>query len=317
MTNNKPFFIHPHALCETSHIGDETRIWAFTHILPGAKIGKNCNICDHVFIENDVTIGDNVTIKSGVQLWDGVEVEDNVFIGPNVTFTNDKYPRSKVYPEKFLRTTIKKRASIGANATILPGITIGENAMIAAGSVVTKNVPAHAIIVGNPGRIKGYTNSFENKVQSNISNDNKIAVKNVTLHTFPVIPDLRGTLSVGEFIKEIPFQPKRYFLVFDVKSSETRGEHAHKKCHQFLICVKGACSVVVDDGKNRDEIRLEKANQGLYLPPMIWGIQYNYSADAALLVFASEYYDPDDYIRDYSEFQKMVSSTIVKKELFQ
>src|SRR5262249_32837011 len=123
-------FIHPQALCESEQIGKNTRIWAFAHILPAAKIGENCNICDHVFIENEVVVGNNVTIKCGVQLWDGIEIEDNVFIGPNVTFTNDKNPRSKIYPPDFLSTRVEAGASIGANATILPGITIGKNAMI-------------------------------------------------------------------------------------------------------------------------------------------------------------------------------------------
>lgn len=152
-------FIHAQSLCETKQIGEETRIWAFTHILPGAQIGKNCNICDHVFIENDVIIGDNVTVKCGVQLWDGVTIEDNVFIGPNVTFTNDKFPRSKVYPEKFLRTLVKKNASIGANATLLSGIVIHENAMIGAGSVVVKSVPPNAVVIGNPAKIIRYLSS--------------------------------------------------------------------------------------------------------------------------------------------------------------
>ena len=151
------YFVHPQGLCESQQIGEGTRIWAFSHVLPGVVIGKNCNICDHVFIENNVVIGDNVTIKSGVQLWDGMIVEDNVFIGPNATFTNDKFPRSKQYPDEFLKTVVKKNASIGANATILPGIIIHENAMIGAGSVVVKSVPPNAIVVGNPASIMGYT----------------------------------------------------------------------------------------------------------------------------------------------------------------
>ena len=138
-------FIHPLSDVQSKNIGQDTKIWQFCVVLEKAVIGKNCNICAHVLIENDVIIGDNVTIKSGVQLWDGIRIEDNVFIGPNVTFTNDLYPRSKKYPEKFLQTIVKKGASIGANATILPGITIGENAMIAAGSIVTKDVPANTL----------------------------------------------------------------------------------------------------------------------------------------------------------------------------
>lgn len=138
-------FIHNLADVQSKNIGQDTKIWQFCVVLENAVIGKNCNICAHVLIENDVIVGDNVTVKSGVQLWDGIRIEDNVFIGPNVTFTNDLYPRSKKYPEKFLQTIVKKGASIGANATILPGVTIGENAMIAAGSIVTKDVPANTL----------------------------------------------------------------------------------------------------------------------------------------------------------------------------
>lgn len=137
---------------QSKHIGTNTTIWQFCVILPEARIGDNCNINCHVFIENDVVIGNNVTIKSGVQVWDGITIEDDVFIGPNATFTNDLKPRSKVYPEMFLRTTVRKGASIGANATILPGIEIGEGAMIGAGSVVINNIPPHTTWVGNPAR---------------------------------------------------------------------------------------------------------------------------------------------------------------------
>ncbi|MBF6041669.1 N-acetyltransferase [Pseudomonas sp. P154a] len=153
MSEPKDYFVHSHALCESTNIGKGSRIWAFTHVLPQAKIGQECNVCDHVFIENDVVIGDRVTIKCGVQIWDGISIADDVFIGPNATFTNDRFPRSKVYPDSFDRTVIGKGASLGANCTILPGITIGENAMIGAGAVVTRSVPANVTVVGNPARI--------------------------------------------------------------------------------------------------------------------------------------------------------------------
>ena len=145
--------IHPLADVQSQDIGSGTRIWQFCVVFLGAKIGANCNICAQVLIENDVVIGDNVTIKSGVQLWDGVRIEDDVFIGPNATFANDLFPRSKVYPERFLETTVKAGASIGANATILPGVTIGEKAMVGAGSVVTKDIPPGALVVGNPAAV--------------------------------------------------------------------------------------------------------------------------------------------------------------------
>lgn len=152
---NKPF-IHPLSDVKSEKIGLKTKIWQFSIIFPDAIIGENCNICAHTLIENDVRIGNNVTIKSGVYIWDGITLEDNVFVGPCVTFTNDKKPRSKQYPEKFPQTIVEKGASIGANATILPGIRIGQNALIGAGAVVTKDVPANAIVVGNPAIVKGY-----------------------------------------------------------------------------------------------------------------------------------------------------------------
>lgn len=147
-------FIHPHALVEPGAcVGPRTRIWAFSHVLPGALIGADCNICDQTFIEGDVTIGDRVTVKCGVQLWDGLRVEDDVFIGPNATFTNDRFPRSKSYPERYPETRLRRGASIGANATILPGITVGEQAMVGAGAVVTRDVPPKALALGHPARV--------------------------------------------------------------------------------------------------------------------------------------------------------------------
>lgn len=150
--------IHPLADVQSKNIGAGTRIWQFCVVFAAAKIGANCNICANVLIENDVVVGSNVTIKSGVQLWDGVRIEDNVFIGPNATFTNDRMPRSKIYPEQFLQTIIKAGASIGANATILPGVSVGEGAMVGAGAVVTKDVPPYALAVGNPAKIMRYLN---------------------------------------------------------------------------------------------------------------------------------------------------------------
>lgn len=156
------FFSHPKALVETDKIGEGTRIWAFAHILSGAVIGGDCNICDHTFIENEVNIGDRVTIKCGVYLWDGITIEDDVFIGPNVTFSNDPFPRSKKHLGEYYKTIVKVGASIGANATILPGVTIGEFSMIGAGAVVTKSVPSRAVVVGNPAKIIRYLDQNEN-----------------------------------------------------------------------------------------------------------------------------------------------------------
>lgn len=147
--------IHALADVQSSNIGNDTQIWQFAIILKGATIGKNCNINCHTFIENEVKIGDRVTVKSGIYIWDGITIEDDVFLGPNVTFVNDKYPRSKNYPEAFQNTRVEKFASIGAAATILGGVQIGEYALVGAGSVVTKNIPAYSLVIGNPARIVG------------------------------------------------------------------------------------------------------------------------------------------------------------------
>lgn len=148
-------FIHKTADVQTDRIGNGTRIWQNVVILQGAMIGSNCNICAGCFIEGDVVLGDNVTVKNGVSLYDGIRLEDDVFVGPNATFTNDPMPRSGRRPPAFAITTVQRGASIGANATLLPGLTIGERALIAAGSVVTRDVPAGMIVMGNPARIKG------------------------------------------------------------------------------------------------------------------------------------------------------------------
>jgi acetyltransferase-like isoleucine patch superfamily enzyme len=145
--------IHTQSDVQSCQIGSNTRIWQYCVVLPGAIIGSNCNLCANVLVENNVIIGDGVTVKSGVQLWDGLAIEDDVFIGPNVTFSNDPFPRSRQRPREYSRTVVRKGASIGANATVLPGVTIGEHAMVAAGAVVTRNVPAYGIVVGNPARI--------------------------------------------------------------------------------------------------------------------------------------------------------------------
>jgi acetyltransferase-like isoleucine patch superfamily enzyme len=154
MTIHPTAFIHGHALIDEGvTIGARSRVWGFTHLLAGSQLGHDCNICEQVFIEGDVVIGNRVTVKCGVQLWDGLRVEDDVFIGPNVTFTNDPFPRSKQYPPGFMKTVVKKGASIGGGAVILPGLTIGEAAMVGAGAVVTKSVPAGAVVAGNPARL--------------------------------------------------------------------------------------------------------------------------------------------------------------------
>lgn len=302
-------FVHERGLCESAEVGPRTRIWAFAHVLEGARVGADCNICDGVFVEGGAVVGDRVTVKCGVQLWDGVELGDDVFVGPNATFTNDPMPRSRQWLEEYPRTVVREGASIGANATILPGVEIGIGAMVGAGAVVTRSVPPHAIVVGNPARITGYTESSPQPAApvpapaDSGAGSASVGVDGVHVHRFAEFEDLRGALTAGELPGEgVPFTPQRWFLVYDVPGREVRGEHAHRVCHQFLVCVSGRVSVAVDDGTNRAEVLLDRPSVGVYVPPLVWASEYRYEDDAVLLVLASHPYDPDDYIREYDAF---------------
>jgi UDP-2-acetamido-3-amino-2,3-dideoxy-glucuronate N-acetyltransferase len=301
--------IHPLADVKSENIGKDTFIWQYCVVLPNATIGKNCNICSHVFIENDVIISNNVTIKSGVQIWDRIRIEDNVFIGPNVTFTNDLYPRSKIQSLSKELTIIKAGASIGANATILPGIVVGRNAMIGAGAVVTHDVPDNVLVLGSPAKIAKYLDddgSFHYRDNQNPANylskeDGPSYEKSIFSVT-----DIRGTISILDLINDFPFDVKRLFWVYDVPAIETRGEHAHYSCHQFLICLSGELELTLDDGNNIKTIKLNSKSKGIHIPPMIWACQTNFSKDAVLFVLASEEYKSEDYIRSYSKFLNTV-----------
>lgn len=304
-------FVHPEGICESENVGDDTTIWAFAHVLPRAVIGSNVNVCDHVFIENDVIVGDRVTIKSGVQLWDGIELHDDVFVGPNATFTNDPFPRSKQYSESFPRTIVESGASIGGGAVILPGVRVGRNAMVGAGAVVTRDVPPFAIVIGNPARVTGYADSAGRRMVSSpptASTTPPAAHHNKPLVQLRKATDMRGSLVVAELGSDLPFVPQRFFIVYDVPSRDIRGEHAHRECEQFLICIKGAVRAITDDGTTREEFLLDSPEVGLYMPAMTWGTQYAYTPDAILAVFASLPYDSEDYIRTYSEFCEISAS---------
>lgn len=158
MTRDPSVFVHPAALCESDDVGPRTRVWAFAHVMAGAVVGEDCNVCDHAFIESGARLGDRVTVKNNVLVWDRVTVEDEVFLGPNVVFTNDLNPRVafRKTPDAFTPTLVRRGASIGANATIVCGVTIGEQSMVGAGSVVTRDVPPHALVAGNPARRIGW-----------------------------------------------------------------------------------------------------------------------------------------------------------------
>ncbi len=277
----------------------------------GARVGVGTVVGPHVFIDAQAVVGERCTIESGAHICRGTVIEDEVHIGAHVAFAGA--PGGMAEP-----AVVKQGAWIGANASIVAGVSIGAKAVIRPGTVVMRSVPPGAIVEGNPANIVGYVDAVQGPASAmqvpaarKGSKIEQTLVKGVTVHHFPVVPDLRGSLTVGEFEREIPFSPKRYFMVFGVPNREIRGEHAHHECHQFLICVRGSCSVVADDGAHKVEVVLDAPDRGIYLPPMTWGIQYKYSADAVLMVFASHYYDNGDYIRDYADFIRVTAAKAV------
>lgn len=272
-----------------------------------ARLGAGCRVGPNAFVGAAVVLGADCVIEHGAHLGPGTVLEDQVYVGAHASFCSAPGPVQRA-------VVVRQGAWIGANASIAAaGIVIGAQAVVRPGAVVTRSVAPGAIVEGNPAQTIGYRNASAGPpAQSRGANTSASAlvaetsVKGVTVHHFPIIPDLRGNLSVGEFDRQIPFKPLRYFLVFDVPSRELRGEHAHRRCHQFLICLRGNCAVVADDGEQRVEVALDSPHRGVYLPPMTWGVQYKYSSDAMLLVFASDHYDASDYIRDYGEFLALV-----------
>ena len=247
-----------------------------------------------------------ITLKAGAVVYPTAVLDGDVEIGFNSVVLSGESP------EKITR--IMSGSIIGANATIYEGITLGRGCRVMPGSVVRQSVPPLAIVVGNPASIVGYENTAVHGLAVAVSTDRvgsvSTSVRGVQLFKFSNIADMRGNLTVGEFERQIPFSPMRDFVVHGVPTAETRGEHAHIQCHQFLIALGGSVNVIADDGERREEFVLDRNNLGLYLPPMTWGIQYRYSTDAVLLVFASDFYDPDDYIRDYEGFIEKARSEV-------
>ena len=276
-------------------------------IRDGAILGKDVSLGDYVVVYPGARLDDGCTAEGFTQLWAGVHLQAGTRLGPGVTLE-----RSAVSEDHESSTTFGTNCNVGAGVIVHQGVSIGEGVVITPGSVVAQNLPPYAIASGSPARVIGYVENLP--IQGTLQQwpihiefpvDNAvthIGVGEVTLHRCKLVRDPRGDLSVGEFPQDIPFDPKRFFLVFNVPSEKTRGEHAHHHCHQFLICVKGSCSVVVDDGLSRCEVKLDSPDLGIHLPPLTWGIQYKYSTDAVLLVFTSDYYDVSDYIRNYSDF---------------
>jgi len=266
--------IHPTALCSTEKVGKDTEIGAFCVIEKNTIIGRSTNISHSVTIAANSRVGNHVIINAGARIGSGCAIDDNV--------------------------------TIGANAVISDSLSLQRGSFISANTRVLMSVPPYAIVEGSEASITGYVDAdlsvLPKIIQAPAQNAQKTRVIGVRCFEIRQFPDLRGDLTVGEFETDLPFLPKRYFLVHNVSSEKIRGEHAHRKCHQFLICAHGACSVIADDGVNRQEFALDRPSIGVHVPPMIWGIQYKFTRDAVLLVFASEHYDTNDYIRNYDEF---------------
>lgn len=283
---------------------DGTKVHATSHLGAGVRLGKNVEIGPFSFLDGAISIGDGVRLCGGVAFDGMLTIGSHCHIEPGVAVTRGEGNSGSAAP-----VVIEEGVFVGAGSILFAGVRVGMGARIAAGTVVTRDVPPYALVSGNPAVIDGYAQSEAHglipavkKLAQRAVGVHPCSVRGVTVHKLRRHEDLRGALCAGEFPREIPFAPKRYFLVFDVPSSETRGEHAHRICEQYLVCVSGSIAVVVDDGEHREEIVLSDPTQGLYIPPGVWGIQYKFSSDSVLLVFASHEYDPDDYIRNYSEF---------------
>jgi len=275
--------VDPTALCEARAVGRGSRVLAFARVGPEVEIGTDCVVGVHAVLEGAVTLADGARVQAGARLLGPVSVGPGVTIGPNAVLGGDG------------------------------GVDVGRGAVVKAGSVVAESVPANAIVGGNPATIVAYVDSGHEAAVREIvlppaaAGVTETGVGGVTIHTLTNARDLRGSLTAAEF-SDLPFAPQRLFTVYGVPSESVRGSHAHRVCSQFLVCLAGSLSCLVDDGSAREEIRLANSEVGLHIPPMIWGTQWRYTRDAVLLVLASHPYDPADYIRDYEEFLQLLGS---------
>ena len=257
---------------------------------PEVEIGCDCVVGPHAVLEGEVTLADGVRVQAGARILGPVSVRPCAAIGSNAVVGGSD-PAGETAP-----------------------ILVGHGAVLKAGSVVAESVPANAVVSGNPATIVSYADARHAASAPDVVLTSSLAavvtetaVRGVTIHPLTNARDLRGSLTAAEFSK-LPFIPRRLFTVRDVPSESVRGSHAHRECAQFLVCLAGTLSCLVDDGAVREEIRLENSEFGLYIPPMIWSTQWRYSRDAVLLVLASHPYDPADYIRDYDEFLAVLAS---------
>lgn len=243
-----------------------------------------------------------IKFPDGCVIPEGAIIEPEAIFGQRVTLTSSDI-------------VIRAHARLDAACVIGEGVTIGQGAWVRAGAVVLRSIPPNAIVEGNPAQVVGYVDRANRESRSdprlidvqsfgNLDRPARIPLEvgGSALYLMRRVIDARGSLTVGEVPTEVPFSPVRYFAVFGVPSVELRGEHAHKRCQQFLICLHGSCRVLLDDGNRRCEVTLDRPDMGVLMPEMIWGTQYRFSPDAVLLVFASRPYEADDYLRTYDDF---------------
>lgn len=272
--------VHPQAVCPAGVLGPRARVDAFAVVAPDARMEVDSHVGSHATVGAAARIGERAQVGAGARLGDG--------------------------------TVLDADSRIGSNAVLAPGVRVGRGGVVEPGAYVVADVPATAIVRGNPAVITGYARAARDTAGGR---DRQAATgpsdlaSGCRLLSLPRFQDLRGSLVALEFDRDLPFVPVRSFTVFDVPSEEVRGEHAHRWCSQVLIAAHGALSVVVDDGRESAEIRLQGPAEGLMIPPGVWGVQYRFSREAVLWVFASHPYDPEDYIRDYEEFLEFVGSS--------
>ncbi len=288
------------------HIDPSASLGTRVKIEAGVNIGPKC------VLDGDTNIGARTTLLGGVILAHDTEIGSDCHVEANVSTTSimvGSIPGSTTI-------VVGPHSHIGAGAVLMTGVKIGRGAWVEAGSVVGRDVPAHSIVRGNPGTVVGFrggstrsaSDMFGTNVDAKAFGIADCAVAGVKIYRFPRIADSRGSLTFGEFGRNIPFTPKRYFLVFNVPQNELRGGHAHATCQELIFCIGGSVAVVVDDGRIREEFVLDSPDLGLFLPGRVWGVQYKYSPSAVLAVLASEYYDPKDYIHSYEDFVSGVGS---------
>jgi UDP-2-acetamido-3-amino-2,3-dideoxy-glucuronate N-acetyltransferase len=300
-------FIDSSALFEADTLGDGSRVLSYVHVGPGVTIGRNCGLNDHAVLVGEVVLEDDIEVQAGARLLGRVRLEQGVTVGAGAVVGAESPAR-----DGSDGVVVRRFASIGANVTVSPGVVVGRRAVVEAGAVVTQSVPANAIVSGNPATIVSYVDSgHEAEAAQAVLPPTRLVgvaetrVRGVTLHGLTSARDLRGSLMAAEFTA-LPFAPRRLFTVYDVPSESVRGAHAHRQCSQFIVCLAGQVSCLVDDGSAREEIDLENSEIGLHIPPMVWGTQWRYTRDAVLLVLASHPYDAADYIRDYEEYLEEV-----------